>query len=72
MMLLKHVFPGYLDDSWLTVTPEQLDDMLSSAYKSAFQEDEDTTDLGRVAKSMKAFVNKVSGHEGAEFPKCEN
>ena len=56
------------DDSWLNVSPEQLDDLLSTTYKSAFQEDVSTTDLGHVAKSMKAFVKKVSSHEGAEFP----
>ena len=60
------------DDSWLTVTPQQLDDMLSASYKSAFQEDADTHDLGRVAKSVKAFVGKVSSHEGAEFPRLEH
>ena len=54
------------------MTPQQLDDMLSASYKSAFQDDADTHDLGRVAKSVKAFVGKVSSHEGAEFPRLEH
>ena len=54
-----------LDDSWMTITSDQLDEMLNNAYgKSKVP----VTDLDKVAERMKAFVEKVSSHEGAEFP----
>ena len=56
------------DDTWLTLSPHQLDDMLNETYSAAFQYNDVTCDLGHVAENMKAFVNKVSSHEGAEFP----
>ena len=42
--------------------------MLNETYSGAFQYNDVTCDLGHVAENMKAFVNKVSSHEGAEFP----
>ncbi|NXW57994.1 ECD protein, partial [Eurystomus gularis] len=52
------------DDSWLEITPDDLDQML----KEARNEEEQKYDLEAVAESMKAFVSKVSTHEGAEMP----
>ncbi|XP_041032568.1 protein ecdysoneless homolog isoform X2 [Carcharodon carcharias] len=62
------------DDSWLDISPEELDQMLEEAsgrklLNSARQEEELDYDLHDVTKSMKAFVSKVSSHEGAEIPR---
>ncbi|XP_060710057.1 protein ecdysoneless homolog [Hemiscyllium ocellatum] len=62
------------DDSWLDISPEQLDQMLEEAsgrklLNSTRQEEELDYDLDDVTKSMKAFVSKMSSHEGAEIPR---
>ncbi|NWW95978.1 ECD protein, partial [Rhynochetos jubatus] len=59
------------DDSWLEITPGDLDQMLKEARNESFpssNEEEPKYDLEAVAESMKAFVSKVSTHEGAEMP----
>ncbi|XP_078055505.1 protein ecdysoneless homolog isoform X2 [Mustelus asterias] len=62
------------DDSWLDISPEELDQMLEEAsgrklLNSVRPEEELDYDLSDVTKSMKAFVSKVSSHEGAEIPR---
>ncbi|XP_048575403.1 protein ecdysoneless homolog isoform X2 [Nematostella vectensis] len=70
------------DDSWLDVSPEQLDALLMSYRNtqqtadpaSSHQEAQDTQidagfDLDHVTRSMNAFVENVSSYEGAEFPR---
>ncbi|NXC03158.1 ECD protein, partial [Orthonyx spaldingii] len=59
------------DDSWLDITPDALDEMLKEARNESLpsaNEEEQKYDLETVAESMKAFVSKVSSHEGAEMP----
>ncbi|XP_065495096.1 protein ecdysoneless homolog [Caloenas nicobarica] len=59
------------DDSWLEMTPDDLDQMLKEARNESLpslNEEEQKYDLEAVAESMKAFVSKVSTHEGAEMP----
>ncbi|XP_010076766.1 PREDICTED: protein SGT1, partial [Pterocles gutturalis] len=59
------------DDSWLEITPDDLDQMLKEARNDSLpssNEEAQKYDLEAVAKSMKAFVSKVSTHEGAEMP----
>nr|XP_009933243.1 PREDICTED: protein SGT1 [Opisthocomus hoazin] len=59
------------DDSWLEITPDDLDQMLKEARSEslpASDEEEQKYDLEAVAESVKAFVSKVSTHEGAEMP----
>ncbi|KAM6329633.1 protein ecdysoneless homolog isoform 1-T2 [Podargus strigoides] len=59
------------DDSWLEITPDDLDQMLKEARNEPLpssNEEEQKYDLEAVAESMKAFVSKVSTHEGAEMP----
>ncbi|XP_077640932.1 protein ecdysoneless homolog [Lonchura striata] len=59
------------DDSWLDIAPDALDQMLQEARKESLpstNEEEQKYDLETVAESMKAFVSKVSTHEGAEMP----
>ncbi|NXG84930.1 ECD protein, partial [Stercorarius parasiticus] len=59
------------DDSWLEITPDDLDQMLKEARNespSSSNEEDQKYDLEAVAESMKAFVSKVSTHEGAEMP----
>ena len=66
------------DDSWLEVTPSQLDQLLSQ-YSSSGQASGSmgaepvggVEQLEAMVSSMKMFVGKVSSHEGAEFPWCE-
>ncbi|NXC51338.1 ECD protein, partial [Penelope pileata] len=59
------------DDSWLEISPDDLDQMLKEAANESHpssNEEEQKYDLEAVAESMKAFVSKVSTHEGAEMP----
>lgn len=59
------------DDSWLEITPDDLDQMLKEARNESLppsNEEEEKYNLEAVAESMKAFVSKVSTHEGAEVP----
>ncbi|NXF79492.1 ECD protein, partial [Sclerurus mexicanus] len=59
------------DDSWLDITPDALDQMLKEARNESLpcaNKEEQKYDLETVAESMKAFVSKVSTHEGAEMP----
>ncbi|NXV11646.1 ECD protein, partial [Cepphus grylle] len=59
------------DDSWLEITPDDLDQMLKETrneFPPSSNEEEQKYDLEAVAESMKAFVSKVSTHEGAEMP----
>ncbi|XP_054060946.1 protein ecdysoneless homolog [Rissa tridactyla] len=59
------------DDSWLEITPDDLDQMLKEARNESppsSNEEEQKYDLEAVAESVKAFVSKVSTHEGAEMP----
>uniref|UniRef100_A0A8C3XDS5 Ecdysoneless cell cycle regulator n=1 Tax=Cyanoderma ruficeps TaxID=181631 RepID=A0A8C3XDS5_9PASS len=59
------------DDSWLDITPDALDQMLKETRNESLpstNEEEQKYDLETVAESMKAFVSKVSTHEGAEMP----
>ncbi|KAI1231593.1 Protein SGT1, partial [Lamprotornis superbus] len=58
-------------ESWLDLTPDDLDQMLKEARSESLpstNEEEQKYDLETVAESMKAFVSKVSTHEGAEMP----
>ena len=59
-----NLFP---DDGWLDIGPEQLDSMLNKLMDKDGKMDD--FDLEKVTDKMKSFVNKVSSHEGAEFPK---
>ena len=55
------------DDSWLNISPEQLDAILekASGIKPA---QSGVNNLNDVTKGMKSFINKVSRYEGAELP----
>ena len=55
-----------LDDSWINITSEQLDEMLNNAYGKYTPST--VTDLSKVAERMKTFVDSMSSHEGVEFP----
>lgn len=58
------------DDSWLDLSPEKLEQILQNAAgsKELASESEDPYNLSEVTDSMKAFITKVSSHEGAELP----
>lgn len=73
------------DDSWLNLTDQDLEDMLSKysdpdsketgefAGKSTVTNSKTSMDLESVTRSLKLFVDKVSSYEGAEFPgDCED
>ncbi|KAH9492818.1 hypothetical protein Btru_024789 [Bulinus truncatus] len=63
------VLPPSDDDSWMNVTPEQVDQMLKSSRGLVSSDTSELFDLTKVAESMTAFVEHESGIEGAEFPK---
>ena len=65
------------DDNWLTLTPEQLDEMLLSEWKNESNAPEDEScgipneefninNLSKMASTVKSFVDQVSSYEGAE------
>ncbi|XP_056386405.1 protein ecdysoneless homolog isoform X2 [Hyla sarda] len=58
------------DDSWLDLSPEKLEQILQNAAgsKELGAENEEQYNLSEVTDSMKAFIAKVSSHEGAEMP----
>ncbi|XP_077786626.1 protein ecdysoneless homolog isoform X2 [Podarcis muralis] len=61
------------DDSWLEISPDTLDQILKEAAgtnKSTYTSDEEEQnyDLSQITENMKAFISKVSTHEGAEIP----
>lgn len=62
------------DDRWLDLSPDQLDHLLQEAAGKQetapdSQGAEQHCDLTQVSESMKAFLAKVSSHEGAELPR---
>ncbi|XP_028413409.1 protein ecdysoneless homolog [Dendronephthya gigantea] len=60
------VFPPDDNESWLEVTTEELDFMLSQYGQSKLTGEE--VDLREVVSGMNSFVEKISSYEGAEFP----
>eukprot|EP00111_Clytia_hemisphaerica_P007767 TCONS_00022566-protein len=60
------------DDSWMTVTPEELDQMMLGAWgrESTNQKHgkNDVENLSHLVDNMKLFVDKVSSYEGVETP----
>lgn len=65
-----------VDDSWMEISPEALDELLQkksglvvNGKDKGVTSQSNTPDLGKLADSMKSFVDKVSSVEGAEFPK---
>lgn len=57
-------FPPDDDESWLELSPEELDIILSQ-YGLSTGED---VDLREVVNGMNSFVETISSYEGAEFP----
>ncbi|XP_035694606.1 protein ecdysoneless homolog [Branchiostoma floridae] len=70
----KHLEPPD-DDSWLAMTPGDLDAMLEEQYGGFYRKSGDlgeaSSTLGNMVDSMKAFVDNVSSHDGAEFPRMD-
>ncbi|XP_040292468.1 protein ecdysoneless homolog isoform X1 [Bufo bufo] len=62
--------PPEEDDSWLDLSPEKLEQILQNAVglKEVTTESEEQYNLSEVTNSMKAFISKVSSHEGVELP----
>jgi len=57
----------FSDDAWINVSSDQLDKMLTQMSGRLTAQ---MTDLQQLTDSMKTFIGKVSGHEGAELPGC--
>ena len=62
-----------VDDSWLELCPEQLDSLLyeASGQRKPDQSKPDPSselDIQSMVFGMKTFVDKISSHEGVEFP----
>ncbi|XP_031563790.1 protein ecdysoneless homolog [Actinia tenebrosa] len=71
----EKALPREDDDSWLNISPEELDEMLSKYRMTASTEQapvangqKEEFNLGKITESMKSFVDTVSSYEGAEFP----
>ena len=60
-------FPPDDDESWLEVSPEELDSILSQYCQAGISTGEDL-DLRQVVNGMNSFVETISSYEGAEFP----
>ena len=50
------------------MSPDELDNMMQRATGLTATSNE--FDSAAIADNMTAFVNKLSSHEGAEFPQC--
>ncbi|KAM4636429.1 protein ecdysoneless homolog [Discoglossus pictus] len=74
MKLEEADLPPDDDDSWLDISPDKLEQILQDAAGSnesvppAADDHDKKCDLTEVTNSMKAFISKVSSHEGAEMP----
>uniref|UniRef100_UPI00358F6095 protein ecdysoneless homolog n=1 Tax=Myxine glutinosa TaxID=7769 RepID=UPI00358F6095 len=73
----EKALPPEDDDSWLNISPEGLDRLLQEAAgtseaqaknKIACKAQAEDYNLSEMAKGVKAFVKKVSSHDGAEMP----
>ena len=60
-------FPPDDDESWLEVSPEELDSILSQYGQTGISTGKDI-DLSQVVNGMNSFVETISSYEGAEFP----
>lgn len=57
------------DDSWLNISPEELDKMLQEKYgKKKMFHVNNNSDAGNFTEKISHFLNHVSELEGAEFP----
>lgn len=62
-----NLFP---DDSWLNISPEQVDVLLNARMPNVEGPTSNGTnfDPSVITESIKRFMETVSGYEGAEFP----
>lgn len=75
-MLSVSLLPPAGDD-WLNITPQELERLLeerggrgvAGASEGQGTEEEAGYSLVAVTQGMKKFINAVSSHEGAEFPR---
>ena len=70
MSLLRTVGLLLSDDSWINITPDQLDEMLNSAYGRSSTDP--LTDLSKIADQMKTFVEQESDYRGVELGRYDN
>ncbi|XP_050391760.2 protein ecdysoneless homolog [Patella vulgata] len=66
----EHSLPLADDDSWLEISPDELDQLLHDTVgkNTTNTSQQDTFDLSQITENMKSFVNNISSVEGAEFP----
>ncbi|GAB1610168.1 protein ecdysoneless homolog [Argonauta hians] len=69
LRLQENLLPPEDDDSWLCVSPQEVDAMIRRAGGKTSSKCEKSFDPNQVSSSMKSFVETVSDYEGAEFPK---
>ncbi|XP_029646832.1 protein ecdysoneless homolog isoform X1 [Octopus sinensis] len=69
LRLQERLLPPEDDDSWLYVSPQEVDAMILKAGGKDPSRCEKSFDPNQVSNSMKSFVDTVSDYEGAEFPK---
>lgn len=69
-MRLKEInLPPPDDDSWLDVSPADVDEMIRKSGGKISATSPISFDMSQMTESMKSFVDNVSDYEGAEFPK---
>lgn len=56
------------DDSWLNISPEELDKMLQEKYGQKIFNVNNNSDAAEFTQKVTTFLNHVSGIEGAEYP----
>ena len=61
------VFPPDDNESWLEISPQELDSILSKYGQAGLSAGEEM-DLREVVNGMNSFVETISSYEGAEFP----
>lgn len=69
MRLKEITLPPPDDDSWLDISPDEVDEMIRSSGGKISGTSPNSFDLSQMTESMKSFVDNISDYEGAEFPK---
>ena len=65
MFLFKNI--SFSDDSWLHITPDALEEMLTKKFKSKSETESKQASEEEMKESLTAFLSHVSDMEGAEI-----
>jgi SGT1 protein len=59
---------NFLDDSWLEITPEELDQMLKERYGTERNNFPQNSHPSQIPGQLNKFLEHMSGLDGVEFP----